>query len=258
MEYVASALTGITAFFASIDYTPLKHLVDLNDARNLAAIVGVAIALYAASKKWGNAAIYQAQFGYQVNRPARITNLSLANLKDKPLIVYRILARFNDSKTYVTLQEFKPPLVIEGLKATSLEPEPFSSLQCEKNPFDDFAIKMDILLVTESTVVKCKIAKSPETLTARHLKGFVEIGKSTRLFNKKIYNEQAAYALVYQHAGEDRTSFLLHGGHITDEWPFRFNSIPSESMKDETSLSEALRDLSTQVGTQIHAVKLTR
>ncbi|SFI69799.1 hypothetical protein SAMN05216206_2771 [Pseudomonas guineae] len=257
MDFIASLLSSTTAFFTSIDYTPLKQFVDLNDARNLAAIVGVIITVNAASKKWGTAAIYQAQIGYQINRPTRITSLSLANLKDKPLIIYRIIARFNESKTYVILQEFKPPLVIDGLKATTLDPDAFSSLDAEKNPFDDFDAKMDIILVTESTAVKCKPAKSQESLTLKHMKGFTQIGKSTRLFNKKVYTAQAAYALVYRHKDTDCTSFLLHGGHIIDEWPFRYNAISRESMKDETSLLNALRDLSEQVGTKIHAQKLT-
>lgn len=256
MEYITSVLDCIAAFFTSIDYSPLKHLIDLNDARNLAAIIGVGIALYAASKKWGNAAIYQAQIGYRINSPTRITNLSIANLKDKPLIIYRILARFNDSKSYVTLQKFEPPLVIEGLKATSIEPDSFSRLDSVKNPFEDFALKMDIVLVTESTLVKCKPAKIPESLIMKHMKGFTEIGKTTNRFNKKIYTEQAAYALIYRYKDEDRTSFLLHGGHIIDEWPFRVNSIPSESMRSVESLEAALHDLSAVIGTPLQAQKL--
>lgn len=258
MDFIASLLSSIAAFFTSIDYTPLKQFIDLNDARNLAAIVGVIIAVYAASKKWGTAAIYQAQIGYQINRPARITNLSLANLKDKPLIVYRILARFNDRKSYVVLHKFEPPLVIEALKATSIEPELFSRLEVEKNPFEEFSIKMDIMLVTESTVVKCKPAKVPESLVMKHMKGFTEIGKSTNRFNGKVYTDQAAYAVIYRFKDADRTSFILHGGHIVDEWPFHFNAIPSESMRDEHSLKEALLGLSTQIGTTLHASKLSR
>lgn len=257
MEYITSVLDCIAAFFASIDYTPLKHIIDLNDARNLAAIAGVVIAIYATSKKWGNAAIYQAQMGYQINRPARIISLSLANLKEKPLIIYRIIARFNESKTYVILQEFKPPLVIDGLKATTLDPDAFSSLDANKNPFEDFDVKMDIMLVTESTVVKCKPAKSSESLTLKHMKGFSPIGKSTMLFNKKVYTHQAAYALIYRYKDSDCTSFLLHGGHIIDEWPFRVNSIPKDSMRDEQSLEQALKDLSAKLDTKIYAQRLS-
>lgn len=258
MEYITSVLDCIAAFFASIDYTPLKHLIDLNDARNLAAIVGVVIAVYAASKKWGNAAIYQAQVSFQVNRPVRISNLSLANLKDKPLIVYRILASFNESKSFVTLRKFEPPLVIEGLKATSIEPDDFSSLDCPKNPFADINVKMDIMLVTESTVVKCKPAKIPEGLVKKHMKGFKEIGKSTMRHNGKVYTEEAAYALVYRYKDADRTSFILRGGHIIDEWPFRTNALPRECMDDPALLKQALHSLSEEIKTPLHAIKLSR
>lgn len=256
MEYITSALDCIAAFFASIDYTPLKHLIDLNDARNLAAIVGVVIAVYAASKKWGNAAIYQAQISFQINRPARISNLSLANLKDKPLIVYRILASFEESKSFVTLRMFQPPLVIEGLQATSIEPDDFSSLDCQKNPFADITVKMDIMLVTESTVVKCKPAKIPESLVLKHMKGFREIGKSTMRHNGKVYTDEAAYALVYRYKDADRTSFILHGGHIIDEWPFRIKSLSPACMADQTLLKQELNALSEKVGTPLHAIRL--
>jgi hypothetical protein len=252
MDTIVSLLRDAAAFFTSIDYTPLKQLIDLNDARNLAAIVGVIIASYAASKKWGTAAIYQAKIGYTRNKPTRITSLSIANLKDKPLVVYRALAKFDHLKAYVTIQAFDPPLVIEGLQATSIEPDEFSGYSCPENPFTDPRVKMDLMLVTESTLVKCKPAKIPEALVRKHLKGFSEIGTYTKKFNEKVYTNEAVYAILYQFNGVARTSFLLHYGYICDDWPFQFNTIPAEHMASEELVLKAIDELAKQVGVALH------
>jgi hypothetical protein len=258
MDFFASVFSCIASFFTSIDYTPLKQFIDLNDARNLAAIVGVIIAVYAASKKWGAAAIYQAQISYTQNKPARITSLSIANLKDKPLVVYRALAKFNSLKAYVTIQKFDPPLVIEGLQATSIEPDEFSGLSFPQNPFSDPFVKMDLMLVTESTVVKCKPAKIPETLIRKHMKGFNEIGKYTNKLNGKVYTSDAAYAILYQFKGETRTSFLLNYGYICEDWPFQFNAIPAENMASEESVLKAVEEISKQIGVPLQLRNLAK
>ncbi|WP_339410194.1 hypothetical protein [Pseudomonas sp. EA_35y_Pfl2_R5] len=256
MDFIASLLSSTTAFFTSIDYTPLKQFIDLNDARNLAAIVGVIIAIYAASKKWGTSAIYQAKISYTRNRPARVTNISIANLKDKPLVVYEVLAKFDHLKAYVTLQRFEPPLVIEGLQATSFEPDDFSGLNSEKNPFEELKIRMNLVLVTESTVVTCKPAKLPATLVRKHLKGFQEIGKFTNKFNGKVYSREAAYAVIYPIKGVTQTSFILHSGFIYGEWPFQYNAISPEDMKTEDSVRQAVEALAQMVNVPMQIQRL--
>lgn len=256
MDFFASLLSSTTAFFTSIDYTPLRQLIDLNDARNLAAIAGVIVTIYAAKKKWGNAAIYQAQISHTMNRPTRITSLSIANLKDKPLVVYRALAKFNNLKTYVTIQQFNPPLVIEGLQATSIEPDDFSGFSYPENPFGDLSVKMELMLVTESTVVRCKPAKIPETLIRNHLKGFKEIGKYTNKFNGKVYSRDAAYGIIYPIKGETHTSFILNSGFIYGEWPFQYNAIPPADMKTEESVRQAIEVIAQKVNVPMQIQRL--
>lgn len=249
-------LQNIYTLFKDIDFTPLKSIIDLNDIRNLAAISGVIITLLAASKKWGNKAIYYATISRSLNRPTRITSLSIANLKDKPLIIYELHIRFNKSKHYFCLQKFDPPIVIKGLEATTIEPEAYSSLSIEPNPFNELNIDMDLFLATERTVVKCKKASPPESLVREYMKNFSELTKSKLAFNKKIYTSDTAYALVYKYEGKQRTSFLLKRGFIYDEWPFHINSLPSKAMDNEESIIAALNTISAEISTSIKIVKL--
>lgn len=252
MDFLHAIYTAINF----IDFTPLKTLIDLNDLRNLAAISGVVITVLAASKKWGNKAIYHATISHSINRPARISSLSIANLKDKPLIIYEIHVRFNTSKHYFCLQKFDPPIVIKGLEATSLEPEAYSSLSIEPNPFRQIKVDIDLFLATERTVVKCKMASSPDNLVRKYMKNFSELTKSRDTFNKKVYTKEAAYALIYTYDGVQRTSFLLKHGFICDEWPFQFNALPITAMENDDSVITAINDLSLKLSTKIHLKKL--
>lgn len=251
-------LQNIYTFIKEIDFTPMRSIIDLNDIRNIAAISGVIITLFAASKKWGNKAIYYATISKTLNRPTRITSLSIANLKDKPLIIYELHIRFNNSKHYFCLQKFEPPIVIKGLEATTIEPDAYSSLSIEPNPFNDLDIDIDIdlFLVTERAVVKCKEASPPGNLVRKYMKNFSELTKSKFAFNKKIYTSDTAYALIYKYEGKQRTSFLLKRGFIYDDWPFHINSIPSNAMDNNESLIAAFDALSTEISTKIKIVKL--
>lgn len=249
-------LQNIFTFINDIDFTPLKTIIDLNDIRNIAAILGVIITLLAARKKWGHKAIYHATIGRSLNRPTRITSLSIANLKDKPLIIYELHIRFNQPKYYFCLQKFDPPLVIKGLEATSIEPEAYSSLSIEPNPFNDLDIDMDLFLATERSVIKCEKANPPEILVRNYFKNISELTKSTSKFNKKIYSNDASYALVYIYQGNQRTSFLSKRGFIHDEWPFHVNSLPIAAMENEDSITAAINTLSNELSTKIDFAKL--
>jgi len=190
-----------------IDFSPLKSFVDLNDLRNISAIFGVAIAVYAATKKWGNKAVYFATIERTINRPTRISSVSITNLKDKPLIIYEIHVHFKKLKRHFCLQKFNPPLIIKGLEATAIEPTPYSKLDIEPNPLAEFNIALDLVLITESSAVKCKPAKSPETLTHYNFKKSKLIGVTRQIFNKKLYSKEAVYALIFIHNTEQKNKF---------------------------------------------------
>ncbi|EXF96297.1 hypothetical protein HK44_020815 [Pseudomonas fluorescens HK44] len=252
MDYFQSLLTTIV----SIDFSPLKSLVDLNDLRNLAAILGVAIGLTTASKKWGNKAVYFATIGASSNSPLSITSLSIANLKDKPLIIYEINVIFKKTNRYFRLQKFDPPLVIKGLEATTFVPEKYSELEIKPNPFLEFNSKIDLILITESSAIKCKPAESPESIVYRHMKRHRPITVSRRIFNKKIYSKETALALVYMYEGTQRTSFLLNNGLFCDEWPFHTNMLSKTLMQNRESIIAGIDEIAEQNKVQINIIEL--
>lgn len=256
MEYIKSALNTVSSFFGSLDYSILTGLMDLNDARNIMAIIGGVFVIKTAISKLGHAAVCRAKISHRLNRATGVTDISIANLKDKPLIVYQIIARFAKSKSFITLKEFSPPLVVDGLKATSVVIDDFSSLNSSLNPFSDLSDRMDILLLTNDAIFKAKRAKAPEQFIAKATRGHTEITKSTKMLNGKVYTDDAAYALSYEHEGKLCISFLLKHGFIVDDWPFHINAIPRESMQSKESLEEALSALSEEIRTPIHAHKL--
>ncbi|CAI8898678.1 DFP domain-containing protein [Pseudomonas sp. IT-194MI4] len=252
MDFIHNIITIITSF----DFSPLKSLVDLNDLRNLAAILGVLIGLMTASKKWGTKAVYFARIGASSNSPLSITSLSIANLKDKPLIIYEINILFNKTNQYFRLQKFDPPLVIKGLEATSFTPEKYSDIAIKPNPFDDLHLKLDLILVTESTAIKCKPAKSPESIVHKHMKGHTQIRINRRIFNKKVYSKEAAFALVYIFEATQRTSFILKSGLICDDWPFQINAIPKDLMQNRESIIDSIEKIGEQNNVHINIHEL--
>lgn len=239
-----------------LDLTPFKSWLDLNDLRNLFAIFGVVLAIVVANKKWGNKAVFRATLQHTINRPSGISNISIANLKDKPLVVYEVLVKFPKLKSFFSLHKFDPPLIIKGLEATSFKPEEYSSLSIEPNPFVEFNISMTVLLVTESSTVKCKAALPSEAIIHKKLKGWLHISKSKKKYNGKIYTDQAIYAVMHRVNGEAKTSFLLKSGIIYDEWPYRINAIPSESMASKKCIDEALNELAKELNIHLNVQDL--
>lgn len=241
---------------ASIDFTPLKYVIDLNDLRNVAAIAGVLITLKAASTKWGNKAVYFATMGADLSSPMRITSISIANLKDKPLIIYNINVLLKDLG-YYELERFDPPLVIKGLEATSITTTPYTELTLKPNPFDNLKQKLDIILTTESSAIKCKAAKSPEAINHKYFNKHKRIGISRKIFNKKIYSNRDGWALVYMFEGAQRTSFLAKNGFIHSEWPFPINALPSQIMDKPESIKESISSLGQTYGVHINICELS-
>lgn len=252
MDFLQQLLTAIVNF----DFAPLKSLIDLNDLRNIAAILGVAITVMAASKKWGTKAVYFATIGASLNKPLSLTSLSITNLKDKPLIIYQIVVVINRKKLFFKLQEFDPPLVIKGLEATSLVPKPYSKLEIEPNPFLDPKLDIELILITESTAIKCKAAKSPERIVYKHMKKIKPITVTRKIFNKKIYTNDTALALVYMYQGVQHTSFLLKNGLICDEWPFQTNKLSKDEMQDKDTIQQALTTIAEKYDVHINISEL--
>jgi len=246
-------------YWSTFGFSPLKHLIDLNDARSLAAIVAAVMAIRAAINKLGVKAIFKATISARLNRPRHISQLTISNLKDRPLVVYEVLALFDKSKAYVSVHTFDPPLVIRNLEATSFVPRPYSQLVDETDPFEELFPRFTLALVTEKDVVKCKQASINASLIARKLKGWRRIGTERYVFNEKVYTKEARYALIYPlQNGATGTSFLLASGFIQDDWPFRINALSHNDMQDEATVAAAVEVLAEQLEVNIQIVQLAR
>lgn len=257
MDSITATLKTVATYLATIDYTPLKNLVDLNDVRSLAAILAAVFAVRAGVNKIGHKAIYQATITHSKNRVSQISNLTIANLKDKPLVVYEVVLHFKDAGSYIILKTFSPPLVIKNFEATSITPEPYSSISIDPNPLDAFNPKLEIALVTESKIVICKNAKGSLGLTMNHFKGKIQAAVSRSAFNNKLYSSDALYAILWSENGATNTSFLMRTGFITDEWPFPYNAIPPECLASDATLADAIETLSQKIGVKLLLQRLT-
>ncbi len=65
--------------------------------------------------------------------------------------------------------------------------------------------------------------------------------KEVRHFNGVVYNDDAAFAIIYRANSEVKTSIVHRSGFICHDWNFWFNMIPQEHMKSEADLSSYLR-----------------
>jgi len=250
------AIDWVIETFHAIDFSPLAHILDLNDLRNIAAILGVFITIRGAYQKWGTKAVYKAKIRKSLNRPSHISWISIANLKEKPLVIYQIVAAFKDTKSFVSLVEFDPPVTIKGLEASSFDLPEYSSLETSSDPFATLLPKFELHIVTESSVVKCRHAKNEQSLLLKKFKGHEQIGKFTQRHNGKIYTEDALYAIDHTYKEKAGTSFILKGGMICDEWPFRENRLTQAQMKDEATVVNTIDLVMKQYGAYARVVKL--
>lgn len=256
MDWLTSFLRETVENLAILDFSILKGIVDLNDVRSLAAIAAAVFAVRAGMNKLGTKAVFRATVTFAINRPAHISNLTIANLKDRPLVVYEVLALFKEQKAFLSLHKFNPPLVIKNLEATSFAPEEFSSLSLQSNPFENVRPNFGISLVTDRDVVHCKPAKIEASLINKYLKGMSAVAKHSSRINGKIYAKDARYAILRQQDGRIITSFLLASGVICDEWPFRPNAIPRECLESDETVAAAIEAISEQAGVVLRVQSL--
>lgn len=250
------ALQPVFEFFNSLNFSPLIHIIDLNDARSLATIAAAFFAVKAAMNKLGAKAVYNATVTHKINRPSHISNITISNLKDKPLVIQEILIKFTKEQAFYTLQKFTPPLIIKNHEATSITPVDYSSFSLTINPFDDPLTKIEVLLVTNDNIISCKRSKTAASLIAKKMKGLHQVGVNTAKFNGKVFSAEARYAILRREGDKTVTSFLLASGLIVDEWNFRYNGIPPEDMKSEEAIKDALKIIAKEENTSFQLVKL--
>lgn len=191
----------------------------------------------------------------------RLSDIVITNLKDKPLTVHEIYAVV-DRHIILSVHKPHPPLVIKGLESLAVNTDPVSNYylneeQYELNPYS--AKLFEIYISTHNGIIKCKTANPPSLEYHKKFEGYAVATRNTQNFNGIIYNENAAYAIIYKYEGVTKTAIVDIGGLILTNWPFLPNALSSHDIKSEQSVKAALMSSEIQYlikESELHVHKL--
>lgn len=205
-------------------------------------IVLLPLSFYLGWKKIGNKVHISYSTTHERLTATRLTNIVITNLKDKPLTVHEIYVLV-DRHFVVPVQKLSPPIIVKGLESIALDTDPVSRyyLGEEEYDFDKYSGQyLEFYLSTHGGLIKCETANPPSIQSYTKFKDYVVATPSTQQYNGIVYNENAAYALIYRYEGESQTAILETGGFILTGWPFLPNRLQLEDMTSEQTVKAAL------------------
>lgn len=193
-------------------------------------------------KKIGNK--LQASFSWDHGRITanRISDVVITNLKDKPVTIHEIHLLI-DRHIVVPVQKLSPPVVVKGLESIVIEPSPVSYFYLGDQEYDfawEPGRKIEMYLTTQDGPIQCEIVSSPSIESLTKFKDYALAVTHTRRYNGIVYNDQAAYALVYKYGGETKTAIVERGGMILIGWPFLPNALHQNDLASEETVKAAL------------------
>ena len=168
------------------------------------------LSLYLGWKKVGTKIVTSISVEHQITLAPRISSIVLINKKDKPLVVFAAYAVIN-KEVYFRVETFNPPLVVKPLEATQIETEPYSELSIGLTKFEpDFVLsnKVEIYLALTEGIIKCKMANNPDLNSIPAFKKYRIATKIVNKFNGIVYNDDAAYAILYRIDSHVRTAIV--------------------------------------------------
>jgi hypothetical protein len=193
-------------------------------------------------KKIGNKIHVSFSFTYERISASRLTNIVITNQKDKPATVHEIYALI-DRHFVLPVQKLSPPVVIKGLETLALNTDPVSRyyLGEEEYDFDPQPGQiLEIYLTTQDGLIKCKTTNTPSIQSYTKFKNYSIATTHNQRYNDIVYNENAAYALIYKYDGDTKTAIVESGGFILVGWPFLPNGLRQEDMASEKTVKAAL------------------
>ena len=211
----------------------------------LKIVPGIAIlplSLYLAWRKIGVKILASISTSHGIGTAPRISGIVLRNMKDKPFAVFSIYALINN-KIYYKVEDFDPPIIVGSLESARVETRPYSQLSLGADKFEpDFMPpnKIDIYLVCAEKLIKCKRVSHPDAGFVPALKRYRLATREVRTFNGVVYDDDAAYAIIYRLNSNLRTAIAHRSGFICRNWDFWFNAIPSDHMKSEEDVRRYL------------------
>jgi len=201
---------------------------------------------YFAYKKIGARVLALLSTTHEMTLAPRISSVALQNLKDRPITIFRIYAVLHDDVRF-DVAECDPPVILKALEAVRIDTKPYSQLILNGQKFEPDLVSdlasgnIAIYLVTDKKVIKCKRIAHPDPTAVRG-KRYRLATQEVTAFNGVVYNEEAAFAIVYcVHGSADvKTAIVDRSGYICRDWRFPFNSVPREQMKTREELTKYL------------------
>lgn len=215
--------------------------------------------LYFAWKRIGNKISASISSSHEITMASRISSVVVRNMKEKPLTIFAIYAVVNN-EVYFQVEKFEPPIIVRPLEAIKIDTRPYSCLSLGIEKYEPRFLPskgIEIYMVLAQKVIKCKMVSHPDTAAIPAFRKYRLATKEVRTFNGLVYNDDAAYAIMYRVNSEIKTAIVDRSGIILRNWDFWFNAIPQEHMKNEMDLKNYLGSVEFDKATEwfgVHAL----
>lgn len=220
--------------------------VTLDMLRNiLVSIPGVVLAgfsFYFAYQKIGDEVFITYSVVYEQASAKRISEITLINKKNKPLIIFSIQAVIN-KEIVIEVEKFETGLILKPLESIHIKTTPFSNLWLGSDVYDASYNDLDLVeiyLLSDSKQIQCKTISPPNLSSFFDPRIYSIAAKTTRIFNGCVFNETVRYAITYKYMGETKTAFVHYSGPIFQDWDFKYNFIEEEFMVSADSVKKYL------------------
>lgn len=223
--------------------------VTLDMLRNiLVSMPGVVLAgfsFYFAYQKIGDKVLTTYSVVYGTVSAKRISEITLINKKNKPLIIFSIQAVIN-KEIVIEVESFETGLILKPLESIHIKTTPFSNFRIGSDAYDVSYFGPDLVeiyLLSDSRKNECKTISSPILSSFFDPRIYSIAGKTTHKFNGYVFNETVRYAITYKYMDETKTAFVHYSGAMLEGWDFKYNFIEEEFMVSADSVKKHLVDL---------------
>jgi len=208
----------------------------------LPGVILLPFSLYFAYRKIGQKVSVSYSIRYSRTSAPRIGEVSITNLKDKPLTIFSMHAVI-DKDIVIPVEEFAPPVVLKALESTRIETTPYSMTHIGDDkllPNFSSAKFIEIYIISNHGSIKCKTETPPGISSITSFRNKRMATRSTYKFNDKVYNDRAKYAITYVLDSKRLTAIVDDGGFIGEDWDFQYNQIPDTHMASKEKVVDAL------------------
>ncbi|WP_141629563.1 hypothetical protein [Pseudomonas sp. PAMC 25886] len=181
-----------------------------------------------------------ATFSISMNRVTapRLSDIVIANLKDKPLVIWALHARINKEQ-WLTIQKFEHPLILKGLETVNINPPPVSEYNVKSdtitNPFGS-GKHVEIFITSTDKIFKCLPMTYPENLATKKFSELTYITSTIKSYKGITYNNNVKFAITYEYNGQTEVALLENNGCMTHGWPFIPNRFQADHISDTATV----------------------